>query len=210
MTAPHATGRIRLHRDAEQWEFDRAIKDTGRVFHFQPEGRGALPRAVRNHRMIVDVANRLLCVHGPQVSMDAIASEAGVARAQCSESTACDSASIPVAAVSERGIDSVRSGSTRATRGQIRGSNRFIFLRRSVSVMMAEGETSLPVPAVVGTASTGSGAAWSVPKSSQSRGWPPLVMSRAMHLAVSIADPPPSTRACSYRVALVSGWLEPL
>jgi AcrR family transcriptional regulator len=36
--------------------------------------------AVRNHRVIVDVASRLLCVHGPQVSMDAIASEAGVGK----------------------------------------------------------------------------------------------------------------------------------
>ncbi len=87
----------------------------------------------------------------------AIASDAGLASAQCSESTACESASMPVAAVSAGGIDSVRSGSTSATRGQIRGSNRFIFLWRSVSVMIAEGETSLPVPAVVGTASDGEG-----------------------------------------------------
>jgi hypothetical protein len=43
--------------------------------------------------------------------------------------------------------------------GQIRGSNRFIFSRRSVSVMIAEGETSLPVPAVAGTAMVGSGSA---------------------------------------------------
>ncbi|MEN3284787.1 MAG: hypothetical protein V7607_5927 [Solirubrobacteraceae bacterium] len=52
MTDLHATGRVRLARDSQQWEFDRAIKDTGRVFHFQPEGRGGLPRAVRSHRMI--------------------------------------------------------------------------------------------------------------------------------------------------------------
>lgn len=77
---------------------------------------------------------------------------------------------MPVAAVSDRGIERLRSGSTRATRGQIRGSKRFIFLRCSASVMIADGDTSLPVPAVVGTAMTGWGAASRVPKSSQSRG----------------------------------------
>jgi dienelactone hydrolase len=52
-TSPgHATGRIRLSRDSEQWEFDRTVKDTGRVFHFQRDNRGPLPPAVRNHAMI--------------------------------------------------------------------------------------------------------------------------------------------------------------
>jgi AcrR family transcriptional regulator len=36
--------------------------------------------ALRNQRMIVDVASRLLCVYGPEISMDAIASEAGVGK----------------------------------------------------------------------------------------------------------------------------------
>jgi AcrR family transcriptional regulator len=36
--------------------------------------------AVRNHRVIVQVAGDLLCHHGPQVSMDAIASAAGVGK----------------------------------------------------------------------------------------------------------------------------------
>ena len=71
-------------------------------------------------------------------------------------------------------------------------SKRFIFFLRAVSVMTADGLTSLPVPAVVGRASTGSGSLRRAPKSSQSRGCPPLVRSRAMHLAVSIADPPPT------------------
>ncbi len=122
----------------------------------------------------------------------ASASEAGVASRQCSESTACDSASIPDAAVTGAGQDSVRSGSTSAIRGQLRMSKRFIFFLRAVSVMTADGLTSLPVPAVVGIAMTGSGSCVSAPKSSQSRGCPPLVSSRPMHLAVSIADPPPT------------------
>ena len=36
--------------------------------------------AVRNHRVIVEVAGDLLCHHGPTVSMDAIASAAGVGK----------------------------------------------------------------------------------------------------------------------------------
>ena len=99
-----------------------------------------------------------------------MASEAGVASRQCKESTAWLSASMPVEAVSAGGIDIVRSGSTSAIRGQIRGSKRFIFFRLTVSVMIADGETSLPVPDVVGRAITGTGVEWSAPKSSQSRG----------------------------------------
>src|SRR5262249_57580026 len=85
----------------------------------------------------------------------------------------------------EIGVDS-------AILGQWRMWKRFIFFLRAVSVMTADGLTSLPVPAVVGMASTGSGSLRRAPKSSQSRGCPPLVRSRAMHLAVSIADPPPT------------------
>ncbi len=48
----HASGRARLSRDHEQWEFDRVIKDTGRVYHFQGDGRGPLPKGVRSHAMI--------------------------------------------------------------------------------------------------------------------------------------------------------------
>jgi len=48
----HVTGRPRLSRDDQQWAFDLAVKDNGRVMHFQPDGRGGLPRAVRSHAMI--------------------------------------------------------------------------------------------------------------------------------------------------------------
>ena len=44
--------RARLRRDQQQWELDRAIKDTGRTFHFQAAGRGELPGSVRTHSMI--------------------------------------------------------------------------------------------------------------------------------------------------------------
>lgn len=52
MDEPVPNQRIRLRRDDQQWNFDRAVKDTGRVFHFQASGRGPLPESVRMHNMI--------------------------------------------------------------------------------------------------------------------------------------------------------------
>ena len=46
------TGRPHLQRDSQKWVFDWVIKETGNVFHFQSDGRGRLPRNVRNHDMI--------------------------------------------------------------------------------------------------------------------------------------------------------------
>jgi dipeptidyl aminopeptidase/acylaminoacyl peptidase len=54
---PH--DRIRLHRDKQQWALDKAIKDTGRVFHFQYPGRGRLPESVRMHKMISKHVGRI-------------------------------------------------------------------------------------------------------------------------------------------------------
>ncbi|MQA80104.1 MAG: alpha/beta hydrolase [Streptosporangiales bacterium] len=47
-----AGGRIRLRRDSQQWAFDRFVNETGRVFHWQQNGRGRLPAAVKQHDMI--------------------------------------------------------------------------------------------------------------------------------------------------------------
>src|SRR5688572_21062758 len=46
------TGRPHLQRDSQKWFFDWMIKETGKVFHFQPDGRGRFPRTVRSHDMI--------------------------------------------------------------------------------------------------------------------------------------------------------------
>lgn len=46
------SSRARLRRDNQQWVFDWVIKETGRVYHFQPDARGELPAAVRSHAMI--------------------------------------------------------------------------------------------------------------------------------------------------------------
>jgi hypothetical protein len=52
MSRESPTRRIRLRRDSQQWEFDRTVRDSGRVYHFQPPGRGGLPESVRMHAMI--------------------------------------------------------------------------------------------------------------------------------------------------------------
>src|SRR4030095_11009133 len=54
MARPQNTvrGRARLARDSQQWMLDYLIQETGKVFHFQGEGRGRLPRSVRSHDMI--------------------------------------------------------------------------------------------------------------------------------------------------------------
>jgi hypothetical protein len=46
------SGRPHLSRDSQKWVFDYLIKETGKVFHFQPDGRGRFPRSVRSHDMI--------------------------------------------------------------------------------------------------------------------------------------------------------------
>ena len=45
-------GKPHLRRDDQKWVFDYIIKETGKTFHFQPDGRGRLPRTVRSHDMI--------------------------------------------------------------------------------------------------------------------------------------------------------------
>ena len=51
-TERQKTGRPHLGRDNQKWVYDWVIKETGAVFHFQSDGRGRLPRSVRNHDMI--------------------------------------------------------------------------------------------------------------------------------------------------------------
>ena len=45
-------GKPHLERDNQKWVYDWVIKETGKVFHFQSDGRGRLPRSVRSHDMI--------------------------------------------------------------------------------------------------------------------------------------------------------------
>jgi pimeloyl-ACP methyl ester carboxylesterase len=48
----HHEGRTPLRRDGQQWVLDYLIQETGKVFHFQGDGRGGLPRSVHSHAMI--------------------------------------------------------------------------------------------------------------------------------------------------------------
>lgn len=41
-----------LKRDGQLWQYDYMVQETGKVFHFQTEGRGGLPKTVRRHAMI--------------------------------------------------------------------------------------------------------------------------------------------------------------
>ncbi|HEY4374049.1 MAG TPA: alpha/beta hydrolase [Burkholderiales bacterium] len=68
------TGRPHLKRDNQQWVFDWVIKETGNVFHFQNDGRGRLPRSVRNHDMI---SKHLAAQAKKQEQMAAAEAEAG-------------------------------------------------------------------------------------------------------------------------------------
>jgi cephalosporin-C deacetylase-like acetyl esterase len=43
---------IQIHRDRQKWLHDWMVKETGKVFHFQGDDRGSLPRSVRQHDMI--------------------------------------------------------------------------------------------------------------------------------------------------------------
>jgi pimeloyl-ACP methyl ester carboxylesterase len=58
-TTSAADSRITLRRDAQQWVYDWVVKETGRVFHFQPDGRGTLPPSVRSHAMIAKHLGKL-------------------------------------------------------------------------------------------------------------------------------------------------------
>lgn len=45
-------GKPHLRRDNQKWVYDWVVKETGKVFHFQSDGRGRLPPSVRSHDMI--------------------------------------------------------------------------------------------------------------------------------------------------------------
>ena len=72
------------------------------------------------------------------------------------DSTACEIASYPEIAVTNRGCDTVSSGSRIAIRNAALGSPHAIFACVSASEMSAYDWASLPVPAVVGTPMDGS------------------------------------------------------
>ncbi len=79
-------------------------------------------------------------------------SDTGLALTFQIDSSACDSASSPAASVGPAGSETVSSGSTMAAAGQVSGRNSEYLRCAARSQIVAHGVTSLPVPAVVGTA----------------------------------------------------------
>ena len=79
-----------------------------------------------------------------------------VRRVVTADSTAWTKASRPVKAVTRRGCDTVRAGSSRAMRAAAFGSRQAILWWVASSAMSAALWHSLPVPAVVGMAMSGS------------------------------------------------------
>ena len=85
----------------------------------------------------------------------AIGSVIALASRDTYASMPCVSVSTPTAAVSPGGIESDSSKSTSATAGRRCASSIIIFTSRAVSVITVTFVTSLPVPAVVGIATSG-------------------------------------------------------
>ena len=84
-------------------------------------------------------------------------SVSGLARTDTSGSRHWVSASSPLDAVTAGGHGTVSRGSTSATAGSISGLRRLAFTASAVEVSTAFAVTSEPVPAVVGTATYGTG-----------------------------------------------------
>ena len=63
----------RLRRDGQRWAYDLTVKETGKVFHFQGDGRGWLPTSVRQHDMIAKHVGQIA------VRLDGLAREAEAA-----------------------------------------------------------------------------------------------------------------------------------
>ncbi|MCY1504170.1 hypothetical protein D9M68_383270 [compost metagenome] len=128
-------------------------------------------------------------------------SETGLAFTFQIASSACDSASSPVDTVVPAGTESMSSGSTMAASGQVASRCSEYFFWLPASQMVAHGVTSLPVPAVVGTAISGLTLAGTkglpVASSATSSSNCPLAVPTIRALAVSMALPPPTATMAS-------------
>ncbi len=123
-------------------------------------------------------------------------SETGLALTFQIASSACDSASSALCRVTPRGSVSISCGSTSAASGQVSRRCSECFLPAARSQIVAHGVTSLPVPAVVGTAISAltrcgvkAAPVVSCAISSSKR---PLAVPTISALAVSMALPPPT------------------
>ncbi len=133
-------------------------------------------------------------------------SETGFALTFQIDSSACESASSPLCSVTDAGSDSISSGSSNATAGQVCSRCSEYFFCAPRSQMVAHGVTSLPVPAVVGTAISVFARAGTKPlpaaRAATSSSKRPLAVPTISAFAVSIALPPPSATITSTPSAL--------
>ncbi len=130
------------------------------------------------------------------------ASPTGVCTREITDPMACPRASTPPQRVGPAGSDRVSLGSTRQCWARLCGLGAATFSPVAGSVITTPPVTSLPVPAVVGTVTSGmsgpangSGSPGQVYRAID----PGLVSSARAPLAVSIAEPPPratTTSAC--------------
>ena len=112
---------------------------------------------------------------------------------------ACVSASMPASARTVCGQPSVRSGSTTARAGRMWWLSVLTLIWFALSVSTAAWDTSLPVPAVVGTQTSGSTGPGTRSKPKYSLAAPPWVTRTAIIFARSMLLPPPNA-------TMASGW----
>ena len=120
-----------------------------------------------------------------------------VALREMKASTACVSASMPVAAVIAGGTPVIRLPSSAAMRGTRRKSMMANLRSFSGSETTAAMVTSEPVPAVVGTAYSGAGLRSSRNRPAIQRTPCGLRARAAMTLAASMEEPPPTAMIAS-------------
>ena len=102
------------------------------------------------------------------------------------------STSIPHWAVTSGGTVASTRGSTTVTSGTRPRPMIVILVCRAGSLTMQNWDTSEPLPAVVGMATTGGNGRVARSMPSYSRMWPPFDAKIATPFAASITDPPPS------------------
>ena len=128
----------------------------------------------------------------------AMRSVCGFAHCPTNASTACVSASMPVAAVTSRGNPVISAGSSAAIAGTSRVSAMTSLRLVSGSETTAATVTSDPVPAVVGTAYSGSGPRSPLKYPTSLRGCLRLATACAIVFAASIGEPPPNATTASH------------
>ena len=132
-----------------------------------------------------------------RIACSAMPSLIGLPRLLTFASIACVSASMPVAAVSPRGRPVVSIGSRIARRDELVVEDVDLATGAPGAWITAVLVTSLPVPAVVGSTTCGTGVPRSICSPRDRSRLPPAPRHTAVALAVSITLPPPTLTTTS-------------